>query len=54
MIVIFNTNSIDSEILTDSHGFISEFYNSEDAKEEADKWIDRTQYRDYKILNYEI
>lgn len=49
IIVIFNGGTKDIQILTDNHGFIKEFYNSKDAQEEADKWIDGTQYRDYQL-----
>ena len=51
MIVVFNLGSRDAEMLTDSHGFVKEFYSEDDAVEEAEKWIDDTQFRNFKIFN---
>lgn len=50
MIVIFNLGHRDSVLLTDSHGFVKEFYSEEDAECEAELWIDETQFRNFKIF----
>ena len=48
-IVIFNLGYKDSEILTNLNGFVEEFSSISEAKTEAEKWIDKTQYRCYNI-----
>lgn len=50
MIVIFNLGHRDSTFLTDSHGFVIEFYSKEEAEKEAELWIDKTQFRNFKIF----
>jgi len=48
-IVIFNVGYKDSEILTDSSGFVEEFIDYVTAVEIASEWIDGTQYRKFNV-----
>lgn len=49
-IVIFNPNSRDSCIMTDSKGFVETFTTRQVALEEAEKWLDGEQYRAISVL----
>lgn len=48
-IVIFNPSSSDSEVLTDMKNFVEEFPDGDAAVTEATKWLDGSQYRDFKV-----
>jgi hypothetical protein len=46
-IIIWNPNSSDSHIHTNTRGFIESFEEAEEAIEEAKKCKDNTDYRDF-------
>lgn len=49
-IIVWNPNSRDPFIHTNSHYFKDEFYTYEEAKEEAEANLDNDQFRDYAIF----
>ena len=49
-IIVWNPNSRDPFIHTNSHYFKDEFYTYEQAKEEAEKNIDDEHFRSYSIF----
>lgn len=48
-IVVFNMGYRDSEFLTNSNGFVEVFSSKSEAAEEAEKWVDDKQYREFNI-----